>query len=79
VGSVLTGPHEVTSVKSHGSVLHVATSASDGVNSLVSDLRVSSGSAELELSLLLMDVSSTTSSSKERDKEGGTFRTYLCL
>jgi hypothetical protein len=65
VGSVLTGPDEVTGVQSHGAELHVTTSASNGMDSLVSDLSVSSGSAELELSLLLVNVSSTTRSSTQ--------------
>lgn len=65
VGSVLTGPDEVSSVESHGTELEVSTTASDSVNSLVTNLGVSSGSTELELSLLLMDVSASTSSSRK--------------
>ena len=65
VSGVLTGPDEVASVESHGAELHVSTTASDGVNSLVANLGVSSWSTELELSLLLMDVSASSSSSIE--------------
>lgn len=63
MSDVLTWPNEVTSVQSKGSVLHVSTTASNKMDSLGTNLSVSSGTSELELSLLLMDVSATTSSS----------------
>jgi hypothetical protein len=63
MSGVLTRPDEVSSVKSHGTELEVTTTASDSVNSLVTNLSVSSWSTELELSLLLVNVSASTSSS----------------
>lgn len=63
VSGVLSGPHEVAGIEPHSAEFHVSTTTSDGVNSLVTNLRVSSWSTELELSLLLMDVSASSSSS----------------
>lgn len=62
-GDTLGGPREVTGLNSQGSELLVATSSSDSVDSLGTDLGVSGLSTQLELSLLSELSSFGTSSS----------------
>lgn len=65
MSDVLSRPDEVTGIKSDGTELAVATSSSNQVDSLGTDLGVGSWATEFELPLLLVDGTATSGSSKE--------------
>jgi hypothetical protein len=63
VSDVLSRPDEITGIKSDGTELAVATSSSNQVDSLGTDLGVGSWATEFELPLLLVDGTATSGSS----------------
>ena len=63
---MLSGPDEVTSIKSDGAELAVSTTGSYQMDSLGTNLGIRSWATELELPLLLVNRTATSGSSGEK-------------